>query len=158
MFDSTNIAANTSTAEDLASTKLNPPLLLLTLASKINIWHRTRKVFVVNVNNLLDVPVAEVLGLESRGQTGCSWARRPPRQHLTRLIEEHTIKDCFSEVLFSPWLVIWESYTTITVHVQKYQFLRSVLTAFNHQCAENELLIASGQGKAGDGGLHWRVT
>ena len=95
LFDSTNIAANTFTAEDLASTKLNPPLLLLTLASKINIWHRTRKVFVVNVNNLLDVPVAEVLGLESRGQTGCSWARRPPRQHLTRLIEEHTIKDCF---------------------------------------------------------------
>ena len=45
----------------------------------------------VNVKNLLDVPVAEVLGLESRGQTGCSWVRRPPRQRLTRLIEEHIV-------------------------------------------------------------------
>ena len=47
--------------------------------------------WIVNVKNLLDVPPAEVLGLESRGQTGCSWVRRPPRQHLTRLIEEHTV-------------------------------------------------------------------
>ena len=99
----------------------------------------------VNVNNLLDVPVAEVLGLESRGQTGCSWARRPPRQQLTRLIEEHTIKDCLAGYLG----IIYCNHRPCPK--------RSVLTAFN-QCAENELLIASGQGKAGDGGLHWRVT
>ena len=49
--------------------------------------------FFVNVWNLLDGTSwwPKVLGLESRGQTGCSWVRRPPRQRLTRLIEQHIV-------------------------------------------------------------------
>ena len=94
------------TAENLALTKLNPPLPSPAAARSSKLFGRTQIniseepqvgtepgsfLCFVNVKNLLDVPVAKVLGLESRGQTGCSWVRRPSRLRLTRLIEEHIV-------------------------------------------------------------------